>query len=225
MTFITRACRTEVSGYAIGGTTIGFETCVSCDKRLLVGIWYIILYYIILYYIILYYIIYFGDWATGWTIWGKNRGKGKRFYQHNVQTLWGSSSPPVRWIPGLFPGGKTAGAWIWPLTPRLVPRIRTAGAILPLSSIYAFMAWTGIYRTTVITWTTQLEIQKPPPPQFCPHNADLCSIFPLTRTSIWRDSEFWIFKYFFLLAQQPPVGQGHLINEVPRSHTTTHHSL
>jgi len=30
--------------------------------------------------------------------------------------------------------------------------------------------------------------------------------------------------FFFLLAQQPPVGQGFLIHEVSRSHTTTHHS-
>jgi len=28
----------------------------------------------------------------------------------------------------------------------------------------------------------------------------------------------------FFLAQQPPVGQGLLIREVSRSHTTTHHS-
>jgi len=28
--------------------------------------------------------------------------------------------------------------------------------------------------------------------------------------------------FFFLLAQQPPVGQGLLIHGVSRSHTTTH---
>jgi len=33
-----------------------------------------------------------------------------------------------------------------------------------------------------------------------------------------------IFSSFFLLAQQPPLGQGLLIHEVSRSHTTTHHS-
>ena len=29
---------------------------------------------------------------------------------------------------------------------------------------------------------------------------------------------------FFFLARQPPMGQGLLIHEVSRSHTTTHHS-
>jgi len=30
--------------------------------------------------------------------------------------------------------------------------------------------------------------------------------------------------YFFLLVRQPPVGQGLLVHEVSRSHSTTHHS-
>jgi len=34
----------------------------------------------------------------------------------------------------------------------------------------------------------------------------------------------FIFNLFFYLAQQPPVGQGLLIHEVSRSHSTTHHS-
>jgi hypothetical protein len=33
-----------------------------------------------------------------------------------------------------------------------------------------------------------------------------------------------VISSFFLLAQQPPVGQDLLIHEVSRSHTTTHHS-
>ena len=34
----------------------------------------------------------------------------------------------------------------------------------------------------------------------------------------------WFRFIFLFLAQQPPVGQGLLIHEVSRSHTTTHHS-
>ena len=34
-----------------------------------------------------------------------------------------------------------------------------------------------------------------------------------------------VFEFFFYLAQQPPVGQGLLIHEISRSHTTTHHNL
>jgi len=35
----------------------------------------------------------------------------------------------------------------------------------------------------------------------------------------------YVYTYFFhFLAQEPPVGQGPLIHEVSRSHSTTHHS-
>jgi hypothetical protein len=62
----------------------------------------------------------------------------------NVQT--GSGAHP--WIPGFFCGEKAAGAWSWPLPDiLLVLRLRSSGTI-PLSSLYAFVLWTG----TALPW-------------------------------------------------------------------------
>ena len=46
-------------------------------------------------------------------------------------------------------------------------------------------------------------------------------------TGEWRklhNEELNDLYFIFLSARQPPVGQGLLIHEVARSHTTTHHS-
>jgi len=49
---------------------------------------------------------------------------------------------------------------------------------------------------------------------------------PIQWTPVYAGGKVWLqINFFFLLLQQsPPVGQGLLIHEVSRSHTTMHHS-
>ena len=39
-----------------------------------------------------------------------------RDFPHPYRPTLGPTQPPIR-VPGLYPGGKTAGAWRWPPTP------------------------------------------------------------------------------------------------------------
>jgi len=54
--------------------------------------------------------------ATAWTMQGSKPG-GKREFLLPSRPDLGPTQPPKQRVKGLFPGGKAAGAWRWPLTP------------------------------------------------------------------------------------------------------------
>jgi hypothetical protein len=60
-----------------------------------------------------------GRLAMGWTTKRSEFGvpKGARIFTSPCRPdRLRSIQPPIQWVPGLFPGGKAAGAWSWPLT-------------------------------------------------------------------------------------------------------------
>jgi hypothetical protein len=48
--------------------------------------------------------------CLGWTVLGSNPGGGEVF-RTRPHGFWGPTQPPIQWVLGLFPGGKTSGAW------------------------------------------------------------------------------------------------------------------
>ena len=64
--------------------------------------------------------------------------RGRDFW-HSSRPALGPTRPPVQWVPGLFPWGKTAGAWLWLPSP-IQHQGQSKSRAISLLPLWAFMA-------------------------------------------------------------------------------------
>jgi hypothetical protein len=74
-----------------------------------------------------------------------------RDFPHTYRLVLGPNQPPIKWVPGLFSGGKATATWRSPPTP---PGVKVKGRV----ELY-FYCSTGPSWPDLV-WTLQLVIQK-----------------------------------------------------------------
>ena len=76
---------------------------------------------------------------------GSNPGGGWDF-PHPSRPAPGPTQPPIQWVPGLFPQGKTSGAWRWPPPPSAEVKERVQLYLYsPSGPSWPVLEWTLLY--------------------------------------------------------------------------------
>jgi len=81
-----------------------------------------------------------------------------RDFPHPSRPTLGSVQPPIQWVPGLYPGNKTAGAWRWPPTPSSAKVKERVELYLYSSSgpLWPFLGWTLLLLYFILLYFTLL---------------------------------------------------------------------
>jgi hypothetical protein len=76
----------------------------------------------------------------------------RRDFPHLSRPALWPTQHPIQWVPGLFSGGKAAGAWRWPSTP-IYHRGHGTSRAITLLPLWAFVACYRVNFTFTFTFT------------------------------------------------------------------------
>ena len=86
----------------------------------------------------------------------------RRDFPHPSRPALGSTLSTAQWVPGLFPRGNAVGAWHWPPTSNVAPKLKSS--VIPLLPVWAFMACYRVNtrRKSDFGWVRETWIGLPP---------------------------------------------------------------